>query len=102
MTAGEKLAAWLIGAFVAISRLLALSKTPWDSDEGLFMSALRHYDVRVHHPHPPGFPLYIALAKPLTFLGEFHALQLLSFLAAIAIVPSMIFLGRALGISVRT
>ena len=102
MTAGEKLAAWLLGVFAALSRLLALSKTPWDSDEGLFMSALRRYDVRVHHPHPPGFPIYVALAKPFTFLGEFHALQLLSFLAAIAIVPSMIFLGRALGISART
>ena len=45
MTAGEKLAAWLIGVFVAVSRLFALAKTPWDSDEGLFMSALRPYDV---------------------------------------------------------
>jgi len=102
MTAGEKLAAWLIGTFVAVSRLLVLSKTQWDSDEGLFMSALRHYDVRVHHPHPPGFPIYIALAKPFAFLGAFHALQLLSLLASIAIVPSMIFLGRSLGISTRT
>jgi hypothetical protein len=101
MTAGEKLAAWLIGAGVAVTRVLALSKTPWDSDEGLFMSALRHYDVVVHHPHPPGFPLFIALAKPFTFFGEFHALQLLSLVASVAIVPATIFLGRAVGISVR-
>ena len=101
MTAGEKLAAWLIGAFAAITRVVAMSSTPWDADEGLFMSALRHYDVVAHHPHPPGFPLFIALAKPLTFLGEFRALQLLALIASIAIVPATLFAGRALGYTAR-
>jgi len=101
MTAGEKLAAWLIGAFAALSRLFAMSKTPWDSDEGRFMSAVRHYDVAAHHPHPPGFPLFIAFAKLFSFLGDFRALQLMSLIAAIAIVPAAIFLGRAMGFSMR-
>src|ERR1043165_10038676 len=101
MTAGEKLAAWLIGVFAGLSRLFALSKTPWDSDEGRFMSALRHYDVTVHHPHPPGFPLFIAFAKAFSFLGEFRALQVVSLIAAIAIVPAAIFCGRALRFSMR-
>ena len=101
MTAGEKLAAWLIGVFAGLSRLFAMSKTPWDSDEGRFMSALRHYDVTVHHPHPPGFPLFMAFAKAFSFLGEFRALQLVSLIAAIAIVPAAIFCGRAIGFSMR-
>lgn len=95
---GQKLAAWLVTIAVAVTRLFARSKTAWDWDEGLFMSALRHYDVRAHHPHPPGFPLFIATGKLFTFLGlsEFHALQTISLLASIAIVPAMLMLGREL------
>ena len=104
MTAGEKLGAWLIGVSVAVTRFAALSKTPWDSDEGRFISALRGYDVVAHHPHPPGFPLFVAFAKLLTLIGisGFHALQLLSLVASIAIVPAMIAAGTRFGIAPRT
>jgi hypothetical protein len=103
VTAGEKLTAWLIGVSVAVTRWLAMARTPWDSDEGLFLSALRHYDVTAHHPHPPGFPLFIGAAKLFTLAGvpDFRALQILSFAAAVAIVPAMLFLGRELGASAR-
>jgi hypothetical protein len=103
MSPGEKLAAWLVGTFVAVTRWLALARSPWDSDEGLFMSALRHYDVVAHHPHPPGFPLFILTAKIFARLGfsGFHALQLISLLASIAIVPAVLFLGRELGVRPR-
>jgi hypothetical protein len=95
---GEKLAAWIVGIAVALTRLFALSKTPWDWDEALFMSALRHFDVTAHHPHPPGFPLFIATGKVLEFAGlsQFHALQVISFLGSVAIVPAMVLLGREL------
>jgi hypothetical protein len=98
MSPGEKLAAWITGLFVAITRWFAVARAPWDSDEGLFMSALRHYDVVAHHPHPPGFPLYIAAAKLFTLMGlpDFRALQLLSIIASAAIVPAVLFLGRQL------
>ena len=103
MSPGEKLAAWLIGTFVAITRWLALARSPWDSDEGLFMSALRRYDVVAHHPHPPGFPLFILTAKVFERLGfsDFHALQLISFIASVAIFPAMLFLGRELEVRPR-
>ena len=88
----------------AISRLFALARTPWDWDELLFMQALDHYDVAVHRPHPPGFPLYILAAKIIRKVGfgDFHALQALSVLAAMAIVPAMFFLCRALGMRFAT
>lgn len=100
---GEKLAAWIAGLLAAVTRFFALAKTPWDWDEALFISAMRHYDVPAHHPHPPGFPLFIATAKvfALTGLSEFHSLQAISLLASVAIVPAMLFLGRELRADTR-
>jgi hypothetical protein len=59
---------------------------------------MRHYDVLQHHPHPPGFPLYIAAGRlvGLTGLDAFHSLQGVNFLASIAIVPAMFFMAREL------
>ena len=91
---------WLIltGAslLAAVSRWFALARTPWDWDELLFMLSLDHFNVAQHRPHPPGFPLYILAAKVVRKLGfgNFHALQVVSFLGAIAIVPAMFFLCR--------
>src|SRR5262245_46197595 len=62
----RRLEGWGIAAATlatAVSRVLALARTPWDWDELLFMLALDHYDVAAHRPHPPGFPLYIFAAK---------------------------------------
>ena len=85
-------------AIAALSRVLALARTPWDWDELLFMLALDHFDVARHRPHPPGFPLYVFTAKVIRKFGfdDFHALQALSLLGAIAIVPAMFFLCREL------
>lgn len=82
----------------AMSRLLAVARTPWDWDEILFMLALDHFDVAEHRPHPPGFPLYILAGKVIRKLGfgDFHALQALSFVGAVAVVPAMFFLCREL------
>ena len=98
---------WIVVAatvVTAISRVFALARTPWDWDELLFMHALDHYDVAAHHPHPPGFPLYILAAKIIRKLGfgDFHALQALSVFAGILIVPAMVFLCRTLGIRFST
>jgi hypothetical protein len=84
---------------VALTRWLALSRTLWDSDEALFVAALRHFDVAAHHPQPPGLPFFVGAAKLLTLAGVdgFHALQTLDFVAAIAIVPAMFFFAEALG-----
>jgi hypothetical protein len=96
MTRDERIAAWALGLFSAVMRWPALSLTLWDWDEALFALALRDYDVTQHHPHPPGFPLFIALAK-LVPLDEFHALQTVTFLASLFVFPAMLFLARELG-----
>ena len=88
----------VVTLLTAITRWMALSRTPWDWDEMLFMMAMRDYNVASHHPHPPGFPLFIAMAKAIHFTGlsDFRSLQAVSFLGAIAIVPATFFLCREL------
>lgn len=89
---------------VALTRLLALSKSLWDWDEALFCSALREFNVAFtahgveYHPHPPGFPLFI-LAGHVTRLftsSDFRALQMISLFAAVLLFPATFALARAL------
>ena len=87
-----------VAQLAAVSRVLALARTPWDWDELLFMLSLDHFDVAQHRPHPPGFPLYVLTGKLVRKLGfgNFHALQAINLVAAMAIVPVMFFLCREL------
>lgn len=52
-----------VGLAAAGARILTLPRSPWESDELLFMAGIRAFDPALHHPHPPGFPLFIALGK---------------------------------------
>jgi hypothetical protein len=102
LTRNERIAAWVLTVIVALSRWPAVSRTLWDWDEALFALAVRHYDVVAHHPHPPGFPLFIAAAKALHALlpvallpvDEFHALQCVTVCASLFLFPAMFFLAR--------
>ncbi|HYU24361.1 MAG TPA: hypothetical protein VEO74_04095, partial [Thermoanaerobaculia bacterium] len=98
MTRSQRLLLVAVTLAAAVSRWFALAKSPWDWDEMLFMLAMRNYDVAAHHPHPPGFPLWIFFADLVHALGidEFHSLQILAFLGSVAIVPAMFALCRAL------
>ncbi len=89
---------------VAATRLWARSRTLWDWDETLFCLGVRNYDVVLHHPHPPGFPLYIALAKFVRLFvhSDFHALQAIVTLAAMAMFPLLFWLARELRFPVAT
>ena len=94
----------IVSIIAAASRFLALARTPWDWDELLFMLSLDRFDVALHRPHPPGFPLYVLTAKIVRKLGfgNFHALQVVSIVAAMAIVPAMFFLCRELRMKFAT
>ncbi|HUR80532.1 MAG TPA: hypothetical protein VM733_07185, partial [Thermoanaerobaculia bacterium] len=95
LTRNERVAFWACALFAAIARWPAKSLTLWDWDEALFALALRHYDVTAYHPHPPGFPLFIALAKLIPLHG-FHALQAIVFASSLFVFPAMFFLARSL------
>jgi Glycosyltransferase family 87 len=91
----ERIGVAVLALLVAITRWPAIAKTLWDWDEALFVLALRDYDVVAYHPHPPGFPLFVGLAK-LIPLDAFHALQTVVVLAALFVFPAAFFLAREL------
>src|SRR5689334_2760019 len=69
-------------AFLAL-HLPYLPQSLEDLDSINFALGVRHYDVAEHQPHPPGYPVYILLAKGVrTIAGsELNALVLLSVLS---------------------
>jgi hypothetical protein len=48
-------------AVLAASRFALLPAGPWEWDETLFARGLLAFDLPAHFPHPPGFPLWMAL-----------------------------------------
>jgi hypothetical protein len=93
-----------LGLFVALTRLYAISHSMWDWDEALFASTLHHYDVSLHHPHPPGFPLFFALAKLARIFihDDFHALRAISIASSLLMFPAIFALARSLRFRFRT
>jgi hypothetical protein len=89
----ERISVAVAAVLVALSRWPALAKSLWDWDEALFALALQEYDVAAYHPHPPGFPLFVAAAK-LIPAGGFHALQILVFIFACGVIPAAFFFAR--------
>ncbi len=83
---------------VTLSRIFFRARSPWDWDEILFALALDDFDVPNHHPHPPGFPLFVGVAKVFVTAGlsHFHALQLVNLIAGALLIPAMFLFCREL------
>lgn len=94
----------VLAIVIAATRLLAVAASLNDWDEALFTLAVREYDVGQHHPHPPGYPLYVAAAKAIRLLGapEFRSLQTIVVLGAMGIFPAVFFFARAVGFDFPT
>jgi hypothetical protein len=88
----------------ALTRFLAMARSLWDWDEALFVLGMRHYDVALHHPHPPGFPVYIALGHLMRLVipDDFRALQALNLIAGMLVFPALFLLARELRLAFRT
>src|SRR5205807_8406913 len=99
----QSLTVLALTVLVAATRLFALSHSLWDWDEALFCLALRNYNVVLHHPHPPGFPLFVGAAKLMRLVvpDDFHALRAVSLIASMFVFPAMYALARALGFAFR-
>jgi hypothetical protein len=98
LTPRQRLAFGIVATVCAATRFLAISRSLWDWDEALFCLGMRSYDITVHHPHPPGFPVYIALGRIVRTLipSDFRALQAVNLIAAMLVFPAIFFLAREL------
>lgn len=92
-----------------LAHLPSLPVTLDDLDGTNFALGVRDFNVTLHQPHPPGYPVYIGLAKistrAFTALGiegaESRGLAIWSVLFGGLLVPSLFALFRALDDSVR-
>ena len=89
---------WILAALCAVTRFAAMARSIWGWDEALFCLGMRAYDVANHHPHPPGFPVYIGMAKlARLFVGsDFRALQAVNLTAGMLLFPAVFTLAREL------
>jgi hypothetical protein len=94
----------VVAGICALSRFAAMARSAWDWDEMLFSLGMRDYDVTSHHPHPPGFPLYIAMARVIRLMAasDFRALQSINLLAGALAFPAVFLLARELRLRFET
>jgi hypothetical protein len=89
--AGDR--AWWVAAALVVAFLTAhlpfLASTLEDVDSINFALGVRDFDPGKHQPHPPGYPIFIALGKTArTVLSEPHALAVWAALfGALALLP---------------
>ena len=91
-------------ALAALAGLFLLAHLPFlpptleDIDSVNFALGVQHFDVARHQPHPPGYPVYVALAKlSAAVLGNgARALAVWSVLAGAALVILLFALLRSL------
>ena len=87
-----------------LAHLFHLPPTLEDIDSVNFALGVRDFDVARHQPHPPGYPVFIALGKASTAVlqatgadrAAVRALALLSVVAGAALVPLLFVLFRQL------
>ncbi|MGZ5432666.1 MAG: hypothetical protein ACXWH7_07020 [Thermoanaerobaculia bacterium] len=93
-----------VAAVCAVTRFLAVARSLWDWDEALFTMAMRDYDVTMHHPHPPGFPVFMAMAKLVRFVvhDDFRALQTVNVVAAMLVFVAVFLFARELRLRFAT
>jgi hypothetical protein len=79
-------AAAAAAAVTLLTRLPFTASHMWDHDSIQFALGVERYNLAAHHPHPPGYPLYIALLKLLAWAGvnALHGMVALSVLASAA------------------
>lgn len=62
-------AALLAGVVALLIRLPFTMDRMWDHDSIQFALGVEKYDLLAHHPHPPGYPVWIGVLKVLAALG---------------------------------
>lgn len=104
MTARQKRIVLVLSILIALTRLASIAASFLDWDEALFISGVRSFDVEQHHPHPPGYPLFVGAAKVLHAAGldELRALQAIVIAGACLLFPLLFALAREIGFDFTT
>jgi hypothetical protein len=64
-----RLAAFVAAVVAVLVRIPFAARRMWDHDSIQFALGVERYDLAAHHPHPPGYPLYIAILKLFRMAG---------------------------------
>ncbi len=70
-------------ALVAASRALAFPASIWEQDEAVFAGAVTAFDPTDNLPHPPWFPLWIALGSVASSMADAEAATALRLVSAV-------------------
>jgi hypothetical protein len=104
VTPAERRIFWSVAVVSALARFASRARSLWDWDEALFCLGMRSFDVTQHHPHPPGFPVYIALGRAVRLIlgDDFRSLQTINLIAGMLLFPAVFLLARELGFRFST
>lgn len=91
-------AAWSLGALTLVLRLVFETHRLFDHDSVQFALGVERFDLAAHHPHPPGYPVYIGLVRRLVTFGlePAEAMVWLSVLAGALGTVAMVYLAARL------
>jgi hypothetical protein len=86
------------GLLTILTRLPFRSHRVFNWDAVNFVLALHDYDVRLHHPQPPGYPVFVAMGRvaQLAIPDANNALVAVAVLLSAGAVAALFLLGRAL------
>lgn len=78
----------LVGLFL-VATIPFATHYPYNWDAAQFVLGVEHFSVAMHQPHPPGYPLFIATGKVLSFFMSPHT-ALLSISMSFALLATLL------------